>query len=371
MTITDQEIDRDTLRSWLNEGRPLTLLDVRPTAERAEWHIPGSLHIDAYDHLRAGDTTALATVDLPADRLVVTICARGRTSLIAAEQLRARGLAVRSLAGGMRGWSLAWNTAAVPVPGSTATVLQVRRTGKGCLSYLIGADGVAAVIDPSLDPAVYLELARQRGWRVTHVLETHLHADHLSRARQLAEQAGAALALPAAHRIAAPFTPLHEEDTIALGAVRLTVRETPGHTPESITYQLDDGALFTGDTLFLAAVGRPDLHADAAGARTKAHSLYASLQRLLALPPPMLVLPGHTSAPVAFDGQPITAPLAEVRRAIPLLAQDEATFVETLLARIPPTPPNHAAIIALNEQGDPLPADPTELEAGANRCAIA
>ncbi|NWF81105.1 MAG: MBL fold metallo-hydrolase [Chloroflexi bacterium] len=367
----DLSIERETLQDWLATGRPVILLDVRPAAERAEWFIPGSLHVDAYDRLKAGDADALDAVDLPAGTPVVTICAAGRTSLIAAEQLRARGMEARSLEGGMRAWSLAWNTAEIAVPGSAATVLQVRRTGKGCLSYLLGADGVAAVIDPALDPAVYLELARQRGWRITHVLETHLHADHLSRACRLAEQAGATLALPAAHRLAAPFASLHGGDTIALGTARLTVNETPGHTPESVTYQLDDAALFTGDTLFLAAVGRPDLHADPEGARLKAHVLYASLQRLLALPSEMLVLPGHTSAPVAFDGGPIAATLAEVRRATALLAADEDTFVTTILGRIPPTPPNHAQIIALNEGGAALPADPTELEAGANRCAIA
>jgi glyoxylase-like metal-dependent hydrolase (beta-lactamase superfamily II)/rhodanese-related sulfurtransferase len=371
MTTTDIAIDRETLRGWLDAGRLVTLLDVRPAAERAEWFIPGSLHVDAYDRLKAGDPDALAAVDLPADASVVTICAAGGASLIAAEQLRARGLEALSLAGGMRGWSLAWNTAEVALAGSATTVLQVRRTGKGCLSYLVGAGGVAAVIDPSLDPAVYLDLARQRGWRISPVLETHLHADHLSRACQLAEQSGAALALPAGHRLAVPFAPLHDGDGIALGAARLTVRDTPGHTTESVCYLLDNVALFSGDTLFLAAVGRPDLHADPEGARRKAHALYTSLQNLLALPPETLVLPGHTSAPVAFDGTPIVATLAEVQRATPLLATDERTFVTTLLGRIPPTPPNHALIIALNEQGASLPADPTELEAGANRCAIA
>jgi glyoxylase-like metal-dependent hydrolase (beta-lactamase superfamily II) len=369
--IADPLIARETLQDWLATERPVLLLDVRPTAERDEWCIPGSIHMDVYERLKAGDPQALAGVTLPEGVPVVTICAAGRTSLIAAEQLRARGLDAYSLTGGMRAWSLAWNSAELAVPGSAATVLQVRRTGKGCLSYLVGAGGVAAVIDPSLEPAVYRDLARQRGWQITHVLETHLHADHLSRARQLAEQAGATLTLPAAHRVATPFAPLREGDTIAIGSVRLTVHETPGHTPESVIYQLDDAMLFTGDTLFLNAVGRPDLHADREGARRKAHTLYASLQRLLTLPPATLVLPGHTSAPVAFDGVPIAATLAEVRQATALLAVDEDTFVTTILGRIPSTPPNHAQIIALNEGGAPLPADPTELEAGANRCAIA
>ena len=84
------------------------------------------------------------------DAPVVTICGAGKVSLTAMEQLRARGYDARSLTGGMKAWSLAWNSAEVPVPGSAATVIQVRRTGKGCLSYLIGNDGQAVVIDAAL-----------------------------------------------------------------------------------------------------------------------------------------------------------------------------------------------------------------------------
>ncbi|HMO59145.1 MAG TPA: MBL fold metallo-hydrolase [Roseiflexaceae bacterium] len=371
MTRADSLIDSTTLRSWLEQGRAVTLLDVRPHAEREEWAIPGSIHVDVYDRLKAGDIAALADVTLPTDVPVVTICAAGKTSLIAAEQLRSRGIPAVSLDGGMRAWSLAWNTAEIVIPDSTARVIQVRRTGKGCLSYVIGVGDVAVVIDPALDPAMYLSLAEQSGWRIAYVLETHLHADHLSRARALADLSGAALMLPAGHRMMAPFTSLDDGAMLTLGAARLTVLQTPGHTPESVTYLLDNRAIFTGDTLFLAAVGRPDLHADAAGARAKAHALYQSLQRLLALPPETLVLPGHTSAPVAFNHVPIVATLAEVRQATTLLVIDEDAFVTSILGRIPPTPPNHAQIIALNEHGAELPADPTELEAGANRCAIA
>jgi glyoxylase-like metal-dependent hydrolase (beta-lactamase superfamily II) len=271
----------------------------------------------------------------------------------------------------MQAWSLAWNAAEVDVLGSVARVIQVRRTGKGCLSYLIGADGNAVVIDPSLDPDVYRDLAQRQGWRITHILETHLHADHLSRARVLAEQTDAALLLPAGHRVAAPFRPLGDGETITIGTARLGVLHTPGHTPESSCYLLDDAALFTGDTLFLSAVGRPDLHASQAGAREKAVSLYRSLQRLLQLDPGVLVLPGHTSEPIAFNGQPIAAPLGAIHEALPLLREGEATFVDTILARIPPTPPNCEQIIALNEAGKLPDVDLTTLEAGANRCAVA
>ena len=372
-TETVEIIDIETLRDWLERGEPVTVLDVRPAAERAEWAIPGSCHVDAYDALRAGDPDALAGVDLPADVPVVTVCAAGKTSLLAAGQLRAHGLRVLSLAGGMRAWSLAWNSAEVPLAGTDARVIQVRRTGKGCLSYLVGARGQAAVIDAALPPEVYLDLAQRQGWRIVAVAETHVHADHLSRARQLAERSGATLSLPATERVAYPYRPLGEGDELAIGGVTLRVLRTPGHTAESACYLLDgpgDRALFTGDTLFPGGVGRPDLEASAEEARARARALYHSLRRLLALPPETVVLPGHTSEPVPFDGRPIAAPLGEVRARVGRFGASEEGFVEAVLARIPPTPPNHRRIVALNEAGAGYDGDPAELEAGANRCAV-
>ncbi len=107
-------IDAGTLRSMLDRGEPVTVLDVRRAEDRVEWAIPGSVHVDAYDALRAGDPDALAGADLPRDVPVVTVCNVGKTSTIAAEQLRARGFEAHSLAGGMKAWSLAWNSAEVP-----------------------------------------------------------------------------------------------------------------------------------------------------------------------------------------------------------------------------------------------------------------
>jgi glyoxylase-like metal-dependent hydrolase (beta-lactamase superfamily II) len=363
-------MDMKTLQEILAQGQPVTVLDIRPADERAEWAIPGSIHIDAYDALKANDPNVLASLVLPGDRPVVTVCGAGATSLVAAQQLRARGLQALSLEGGMRAWSLAWNRAEVPLANSSATVIQVRRTGKGCLSYLIGASGTAAVVDPALEPEIYLDMAHHYGWTITHILETHIHADHLSRALALASQSGASLYLPDQDRVAYPFTAIQDGDELEIGAARLKAIHTPGHTGESTCYLLDGQALFTGDTLFLSGVGRPDLEATADEAARRARWLYRSLQRLLALPPETLVLPGHTSQPVAFDGQAIGASLAEVRRQTEFLQVPEETFVELLLARIPPTPPNHHRIVVLNETGRTFEGDPAELEAGANRCAV-
>jgi len=298
------------LQSLLDQHAPVTVLDVRPRAERAEWAIPGSLHLDAYEALKAGDPEALSGVSLPADRLIVTVCGAGKTSLTAAEQLRARGISARSLAGGMKAWSLAWNTAEVPLPASDTAVVQVRRTGKGCLSYLVGSQGAAAVIDPALDPQVYIDLARRYGWAITQILETHVHADHLMRSRRLAELTGATLSLPATGRVVFPYIPLHDGDLLDVGDATIRVLHTPGHTPESACYLLDGQALFTGDTLFLSGVGRPDLEATPEEARTRAQWLYHSLQRVLGLPPGTVILPGHANEPVAFDRTPLRATLA-------------------------------------------------------------
>src|SRR5712664_805856 len=368
--MTARTISTEGLRELLERRAPVTVLDVRPAVERAEWAVPGSVYADAYDALRRRDPKALADFRPTNGGPVVTVCAAGKTSMLAAERLRARGLDAASLEGGMRAWSLAWNSAEVPCPGSTAQIVQLRRTGKGCLSYLIGSNGDAAVVDASLDPQIYHRVADEHGWRIRTVLETHVHADHLSRARALAVDTGARLCLPTTDRVSFEFAPLNDGDTLRVGSAGLRVFQTPGHTPESACFLLDERALFTGDTLFLAAVGRPDLEATTDESRHRAHVLHSSLQRLVALPPETVVLPAHTSAPVAFDGRPISAMLGEVQERTSLLRKTEETFVSQILARLPPTPPNHHRIVALNEAGT-LPDDPTELEAGANRCAVA
>lgn len=365
-----REIDPGTLREWLEQGRPVTLLDVRTDEERAEWSIPGSLHHDIEIALEDGIERAFTRIELPADRPVVTVCAHGHRSLVAAELLEARGFEALSLADGMKGWSLAWNVAEAETP-SGARVVQVRRTGKGCLSYLVGRGGEAVAIDPSVGPEIYRDLARERGWRITRVLETHVHADHLSRGRALAAACDAALVLPENGRVRFEHQPAREGDAFALDGAGITVLHTPGHTPESACYRLGDEALFSGDTLFLDSVGRPDLKsADPAETRARAAALHRSLARLLALPPSMAVWPCHVGVPVAFDRRPLTATLAEVSERIPLARGSEERFVEAILARIPPTPPNHLEIVRANEAGALPAGDPTDLEAGANRCAI-
>jgi glyoxylase-like metal-dependent hydrolase (beta-lactamase superfamily II)/rhodanese-related sulfurtransferase len=365
-----KQIEAETLREWLDAQRPVTVLDIRTDDDRIQWAIPGSLHVNAYEALQDRQPGALADIVIPTDRPVVTVCNAGKVSQIAADVLANRGFDARSLAGGMKAWSLVWNVADVPLADSSVSVIQVRRTGKGCLSYIVGSCGEAAVIDPSLSADVYLGLVRRRDWSIRYVLETHVHADHLSRARELATQTDAVLLLPPQDRVKLAFAPIADGEEIRLGEATLRAFHTPGHTDESTSYVLHEAAVFTGDTLFTNGVGRPDLHADPDATRARARFLFKSLNQLRHLLPQIVVLPAHASEPIAFDGRPIAARMEDINRWLAGWLTSESGFVDRVTSHLPPTPPNFVRIVALNEAGDFPTSDATELEAGANRCAV-
>lgn len=183
------------------------------------------------------------------------------------------------------------------------------------------------MLDAALPPSIYLDLAAERGWRITTVLETHVHADHLSRSRALADHAGARLLIPAQRRVRFPFEPVNDGDEIPFGSAKLKAVRTPGHTEESTCYLLKESALFTGDTLFLDGVGRPDLHAGSGEAREKAALVYRSLRKIAALDPRLLVFPGHSATPIAFDRRAMTASIREVSHRIESWLASEDEFV--------------------------------------------
>jgi glyoxylase-like metal-dependent hydrolase (beta-lactamase superfamily II) len=360
-------ISTEELQDLLATGQPVTVVDIRTPADR-EWSIPGSVQVDAYDSVRSGNLGSLANRDFPPGP-VVTVCATGRMAATTTDLLRATGVQAVTLEGGMRAWSLAWNMAQTTISG--CEIVQVRRTGKGCLSYVVESDSEAVVIDASLDPDVYVKLIRDRGWRLLTVMDTHIHADHLSRSRLLAQQQRVELLLPAQRRTHYPFRPLADGDRLPFGSTEMVALATPGHTAESTTYLLDNAAAFTGDTLFLAGVGRPDLEGGTSEESvSRARLLYKSVSAILDLPEAALVLPGHVSEPIPFDGRLLASTVKTIRDTVALARLDQAAFVEAVLAHIPPHPPNHSRIVELNERGE-LPEDPSELEAGANRCAVA
>ncbi|MGH2403073.1 MAG: MBL fold metallo-hydrolase, partial [bacterium] len=246
------EIEAEQVSAELARGETPVLLDVRDDDEVTAWPLPGSLHIPLanLDEARAQPM---------AGREVITVCATGNRSLKAAQRLASWGITARSMRGGMVAWSQVFD--AVPIAlGDGIQVVQFRRLGKGCLSYLVVAGDEAAVIDPSWHWEQYTNAATEHGAAIRAVVDTHLHADHISGARQLAERVRARLYLGALEAFAFDgFIPANDGDAVQVGPARLEALVAPGHTPGSLVWRLD-GALFTGDVLFLSSVGRPDLH---------------------------------------------------------------------------------------------------------------
>lgn len=218
-------------------------------------------------------------------------------------------------------------------------------------SYLVGdaGAGVAAVIDPQRDVERYLEDAAARGLRITHVLLTHLHADFVAGHLELRERTGAEIAVGAEARARYPHRALHDGDTIELGAVSLRVLATPGHTPESVCYLATErggpgpGVLFSGDTLFVGDVGRPDLMASVGRTADElARLLHRSLrEKLLTLPDDTIVYPAHGAGSMCGKnlGSETSTTIGIQRRLNPALQPMEvAEFVALVTADQPEAP---------------------------------
>jgi len=228
----------------------------------------------------------------------------------------------------------------------------------GCASYLFGCGslGKCAVVDPrSDDVESYREFAMAKGMRITHVIDTHVHADHRSGARELAAATGAPYCLHESADVEFPFTPLRDGQELELGNTRVTVLHTPGHTPESVCLLVTDlkrgpepWFVVTGDTLFVGAVGRPDLPGHA---RENATTLHRSLhERLLTLPDDVEIYPGHFSGSLCgtgLSGKP-TSTIAFEKRWNPMLSMPREAFVEAL-ANVPVKPADMESILVFNK----------------------
>ena len=341
------------------------LIDVRDDDEYQPWHVPGAVNIPLSE-------LADRLGEVPRGLDIVTVCAVGLRATRAAEILASAGFPVFVLTGGMESWGRTYEVVDTVLDG--VVVAQVRRRGKGCLSYVVGAGTCAVVIDPSTEIDRYLSIAAEHGFTITHVLDTHLHADHLSGARELASQTDAQLLLNPADPFSYAFTPIVNNLRIEISdTLHLTVSAvtTPGHTEGSTVYQLGTVALFTGDTLFLESVGRPDL---ADHAEEFAHALYRSLHDVvLALNDDMMIFPAHYGDSVKVQyGVAVTKRLGELRRTLPALAFEEEAFVTWAVSRVVDRPPNYKEIVRYNSGNPRLGFDELrQLELGPNRCAIA
>jgi len=228
----------------------------------------------------------------------------------------------------------------------------------GCAAYVFGCGGkgLACVVDPhESDVDAYVEFAASKGMRITHVFDTHVHADHRSGARRLVELTGAGYCMHASANVAFPFEPVVDDQLIELGNTIVRVLHTPGHTPESMCLVVSDlrrapepWFVCTGDTLFVGAVGRPDLPGHE---RENAVLLRHSVRdKLLALPDDLEVYPAHfagSACGAGMSGKPAST-IGFEKKWSSLLTLDEAAFVEQVGGAVPPKPEGTAAIMRFN-----------------------
>jgi glyoxylase-like metal-dependent hydrolase (beta-lactamase superfamily II) len=226
------------------------------------------------------------------------------------------------------------------------------------------------VFDASLDPDIYNRIAGLEGWKINLVTDTHIHADYVSRSRDLAKATGAILLMNSKAAVEYPFVPMEHNEILKIGEIEIKAIHTPGHTWESTAFLIDNKVLLTGDTLFTDGIGRPDLKADQEGTKRKSEALFNSLQFINSLGDDILILPAHISRPVTI-GQPIIAEnLGKLKKTLPVLASTIDDFVAYILLRLPPSPPNYLTIAEINKTGNIADFSIADLEAGANRCAI-
>lgn len=364
----------------LDNGANLLLLDVRNADEVADWRIEArrpfeSLEVPYFDFLEDPDAS-IARV--PLARPVIVLCAQGGSSAMVVEMLQGAGIASKNVAGGMVAYGDYLQPVPVPVDVEDGYELwQVNRRGKGCLSYIVRAGDEAVVIDPARQATWYQTFVASRGARIVRILDTHIHADHVSGGPALGRLLSAPYFVNAGEgfELRHKVEPLADGQTFTLAdpprvTIEVRVLHTPGHTPGSTSFLVGGRQLLTGDTLFVSSVGRPDLggHVAEWGAQ-----LFETLHaRLADLDDDVTVFPAHCAGVHEMNEAGVVAGrLGDLRRRVPemQIATPDA-FVDAVRSAVKEPPASYAQIIQVNLGGATAGDDRiSEWELGKNQCA--
>lgn len=360
----------------LNHER-IFILDVRNETDFNDWKIEGEqveiINVPYFELLDGVD----AILDrIPDDQEVLVVCAKEGSSKFVAEQLAEQGKQrISYLLGGMKSWSEHLEPVKIGNLADGGELYQFVRIGKGCLSYMVLSQGEAAVIDAVRMTDVFESFARENNVTIKYTIDTHLHADHISGGRVLAEQTGGTYWLPPkdAAEVVFPYEQLEEGSRLTVGQTEIQIQPvySPGHTIGSTSLIIDNQYLLSGDILFVSSIGRPDLAGKAedwvADLRTTLYERYKQLSDEL------IVLPAHFGkiSELGERGQ-VSARLGDLFTQNPgLNIQDEAVFRRTVTENLPPQPNAYQEIRQTN-MGKLTPTidEQREMEIGPNRCAV-
>ncbi|MFQ3543940.1 MBL fold metallo-hydrolase [Halobacillus rhizosphaerae] len=353
------------------------ILDVRNTDEFEDWKIEGE-HVDVINEPYFNLLDGVEEIEdkLNKDREIIVVCAKGGSSQMVGEELDEAGFTnVYSLEGGMKAWSEHLEPVKVADLNDGGSLYQFVRLGKGCLSYFIESDGEAAIVDANRMTDIYENFAKEKGVQIKHLVDTHLHADHISGGRKLAEDRNGTYYLPAkdAEEVTFSYEPLEEGKDITVGNTTVKVQPiySPGHTKGSTSLIIENQYLLTGDILFVESIGRPDL----AG---KAEDWVGDLRETLyekykELSDDLIVLPAHYSfAKELGKGGQVSARLGDLyQKNKGLQVDDEQEFRNMVTENLPPQPNAYQKIRETNMgKVDPNEEERKEMEVGPNRCAV-
>ncbi|WP_256420991.1 MBL fold metallo-hydrolase [Halobellus rarus] len=373
-------VSPEALKDRIDAGEDVTLLDTRMQSDYEEWHIDDDTVTTInlpYFHFLEDDIDDDVLEQVPDDREITVLCAKGGASEFVAGALKARGYDVNHLEDGMNGWAEIYERVEVSEYDGAGDLYQYQRPSSGCLGYLLVDGGEAAAVDPlRAFTDRYLEDASELDAELTYAFDTHIHADHISGVRDL-DAEGVEGVIPAAAvdrgvTYADEVTTAEDGDTFSVGEATVETVATPGHTTGMTSYLLDESLLATGDGLFIESVARPDLEEGDEGAPDAARMLYESLQeRVLSLPDDTLVGGAHFSdAAVPAEDGTYTAPIGELKAEMDALTMEEDEFAELILSDMPPRPANYEEIIATNLGQNAVDDEEAfTLELGPNNCA--
>ncbi len=363
---SDLEITPEEFHNQIRSGNVPLIIDVRNSQAFTDWNIFNSINFPVMQLLGAKSYPKEFN-----DKEIVLICGKGNDSYFAAEKLSSQGFKAKSLVGGMTAWNHVFDTIEV-TKDTDLKLIQLRRVAKGCLSYFLYSNGEAIVIDPAHDVSPYIQMAEEKGVAISTIIDTHLHADHISGARELSRRTGAEYFVNPKDPYDFEFNPINEDTSFTIeNSVLLQAMSTPGHTPGSTSFRMKDLGILTGDILFIDGIGRPDL-ADKSAEFAK--DLYSSLNsRLATLPENMFYAPAHHGK---FSLEHFNNPLIsniQTFKENTILEKDEKAFIEYAVQTSQQTkqPSSHQTIREVNSGKLVLsPLQIGQLEVGPNRCAI-